>query len=401
MDIKDAQVTDWRREHPLVGLDLNRVFVAAALRLRTPADWQSLVRCKDGDLIVAHRAGAKREIVIGFDVLQSNWPFEVSFPIFLDRSIAWLSDADSPAAGPSSDKHRSKSPDGTVAGSPATAPTTRHASAFQANCVLSALADGKRQVLASPSLNLDDGGEAGFLFTGKPPVIVQPTPGTEAGTFSTVRLERQPDGRFRIRCRLKERKERAGDQLAGEESLLPVHEEQLAELRKRLMDSKLLLDRSRELDSGEPAAPPPYTAAEISPVDARLAAKLNAAELQEMRYQALLSNFGRNYPPVLEVERSIQLLKQDIADSVDRFNRDFMIVRGDAKTLLVVPRSLSKLQAIVDSDQRAYDAELNAVKDLRRARGVQTDQTVKPGEPVAVELGDGTRLVVTARRADR
>jgi hypothetical protein len=54
----------------------------------------------------------------------------------------------------------------------------------------------------------------------------------------------------------------------------------------------------------------------------------------------------------------------------------------------------------LDDDLKACNAELNAPNDIRRAGGVQTDQTVKPGEPVAVELEDGTRLDVSVRDAD-
>jgi len=44
-------------------------------------------------LIVAGELGRQRIIWIGFDLLESNWPLRVSFPIFIANAVEWLNPA--------------------------------------------------------------------------------------------------------------------------------------------------------------------------------------------------------------------------------------------------------------------------------------------------------------------
>ncbi len=44
-------------------------------------------------LILAGELGRQRIIWIGFDILESNWPLRVSFPIFIANAVEWLNPA--------------------------------------------------------------------------------------------------------------------------------------------------------------------------------------------------------------------------------------------------------------------------------------------------------------------
>ena len=53
----------------------------------------SLVESPQAPLILAGELGRQRIIWIGFDVLESNWPLRVSFPIFIANAVEWLNPA--------------------------------------------------------------------------------------------------------------------------------------------------------------------------------------------------------------------------------------------------------------------------------------------------------------------
>ena len=74
----------------LKDLALNRLYVAQSMKLNVPLDAQTLIDGLKGPLVVLARDGKRTNLVIGFDVLQSNWPFEVSFPIFLHRALQYM-----------------------------------------------------------------------------------------------------------------------------------------------------------------------------------------------------------------------------------------------------------------------------------------------------------------------
>jgi hypothetical protein len=44
-------------------------------------------------LILAGELGRQRIVWIGFDILESNWPLRVSFPIFIANAVEWLNPA--------------------------------------------------------------------------------------------------------------------------------------------------------------------------------------------------------------------------------------------------------------------------------------------------------------------
>ena len=97
--VEAPQIVDWRNTHSLlrfVGFD--NVRIADALAVKTPSWALSLVDCPNTPLILAGELQRQRIIWVGFDVLQSNWPLLISFPIFVANAVEWLNPATANAA---------------------------------------------------------------------------------------------------------------------------------------------------------------------------------------------------------------------------------------------------------------------------------------------------------------
>lgn len=89
--IQDVGVLDWQRDHPMLRhLSLGRLYVAEALRFEVPLETQRLIEGIGGPLVMLHREGRATHLVIGFDLLQSNWPLRVSFPVFMYNAMQYL-----------------------------------------------------------------------------------------------------------------------------------------------------------------------------------------------------------------------------------------------------------------------------------------------------------------------
>lgn len=280
---------------------------------------------------------------------------------------------------------------------------------FRAECVLSEVSGQQRKVLATPSLNLDETGAVGFLFTGRPPVIVRRQPGSEPGIFGTVRVEQQPGGGIHVVCRLERVKGERGEQPSDDQAALTNLTAKLIASQIKLMEVQAILrNAQRELDRRQSSGDGngSYTAEDIARVSPDLRAKVNARNLLEAQYQSLLERYGMNYPTVMESRRLLELRNKEIADAVKRFNDQCLIIRHpDRSPAEAVPKDLSKLQALRDDLQKEYDAQVASVRSMTAVvasvGAVQTNQSIKPGERVAVELDDGTRLEVLVRAADR
>jgi Ca-activated chloride channel homolog len=92
--VEAPPIVDWKSAHPLLrytGFD--NVQVVESLTARIPTWAVSLVETPQAPLILAGELGRQRIIWIGFDILQSNWPLRVSFPIFIANAVEWLDPA--------------------------------------------------------------------------------------------------------------------------------------------------------------------------------------------------------------------------------------------------------------------------------------------------------------------
>ena len=88
----DEYVLDWMRDHPIVkDLSLGRLYVYGPMKLKLAADAQSLVDGLKGPLIALSHDGKRTNLVIGFDIIYSNWPVSlVSFPMFWRHAMLYL-----------------------------------------------------------------------------------------------------------------------------------------------------------------------------------------------------------------------------------------------------------------------------------------------------------------------
>jgi hypothetical protein len=85
---------DWKNTHPLLRfVDFSDVRVAGATSPKVPGWAVSLVEAPQGTLLLAGELGRQRIVWVGFDLLESNWPLKVSFPIFIVNAAEWLNPA--------------------------------------------------------------------------------------------------------------------------------------------------------------------------------------------------------------------------------------------------------------------------------------------------------------------
>ncbi len=84
-------VLDWNRLHPITRyVQLDRLEIAKVLDLKAP-DW--MMPLVDGEAVPLVLAGERqgyRLVCIPFDIFDSDWALQVSFPIFFSNTINWL-----------------------------------------------------------------------------------------------------------------------------------------------------------------------------------------------------------------------------------------------------------------------------------------------------------------------
>ena len=87
----DPVILDWRREHPILRhLLLSKIHIAQTMQLDLPLEAQVLVDSNRGPLMVLYREPRRLHLVVGFDLLDSDWPTRVSFPVFLNNAVMFM-----------------------------------------------------------------------------------------------------------------------------------------------------------------------------------------------------------------------------------------------------------------------------------------------------------------------
>lgn len=99
--VTQPQVIDWEREHPLLQfVDLAELRIEEALALQPQVGTQSLI---DGDgysLMSLIEQPSLRLITLGFDLMQSDLPLRVAFPVLIHNLLQWVNpDAGGLASG--------------------------------------------------------------------------------------------------------------------------------------------------------------------------------------------------------------------------------------------------------------------------------------------------------------
>ena len=96
-ELENQMIVDWRSQHPLLQyVNLANFFVARCYKLKLPRDAEVLGEFNDSPaLALLHRQGSVL-VLAGFDVMNSNWPFEPGFVMFFYNATRFLAlEADS------------------------------------------------------------------------------------------------------------------------------------------------------------------------------------------------------------------------------------------------------------------------------------------------------------------
>lgn len=100
--VQNAVFVDWRRDHPaLQNAGLSRVNVSRTrgFRLAKDSPVRIIAYHQEGPAIAEVTGSATRAIIVPFDPVNSDWPFDVGWPLFIASSILYLADADTSDLG--------------------------------------------------------------------------------------------------------------------------------------------------------------------------------------------------------------------------------------------------------------------------------------------------------------
>jgi len=83
-------VVAWEREHPILRfVDLGAVLIDKALKVQLAPWARSIADGKNEPLIAAGERANKRWVFVGFNLLDSDFPLRVGFPIFVANALRW------------------------------------------------------------------------------------------------------------------------------------------------------------------------------------------------------------------------------------------------------------------------------------------------------------------------
>ncbi len=89
--MENQTLVDWRTRHPVLQyVNLANLFVAKSWALDLPRDATVLAEFNESPALALVRRGGSTFLLVGFDVLQSNWPFEPGFVLFCYNALNYL-----------------------------------------------------------------------------------------------------------------------------------------------------------------------------------------------------------------------------------------------------------------------------------------------------------------------
>lgn len=90
--LEQPTILDWARQHPVMRfVDLSRVAVEQAMRVRPLAAGKALLEAVGGPLIYALEEPQRKVLFVGFDLFKTDLPLRVAFPLILSNGLRWLS----------------------------------------------------------------------------------------------------------------------------------------------------------------------------------------------------------------------------------------------------------------------------------------------------------------------
>jgi hypothetical protein len=90
-ELENQVIADWRTKHPVLKyVDLTNLFAAKCHRMILPRDADVLAEFNETPALALVRRNGSVFLLAGFDVLQSNWPFEPGFVLFCYNAASFL-----------------------------------------------------------------------------------------------------------------------------------------------------------------------------------------------------------------------------------------------------------------------------------------------------------------------
>jgi hypothetical protein len=84
-------IVDWRPKHPILEyVNITNLFVAKCYKMVLPRDAEVLAEFNESPALAMVRRNGSVFLLVGFDILQSNWPFEPSFVLFCYNTVNFL-----------------------------------------------------------------------------------------------------------------------------------------------------------------------------------------------------------------------------------------------------------------------------------------------------------------------
>ncbi len=89
--LENQMIVDWRSGHPaLQYVNLANLFASESRLLQLPRDAEVLAEFADSPALALVRRHGSTFLLVSFDCLQSNWPFEPSFVLFCFNAVNYL-----------------------------------------------------------------------------------------------------------------------------------------------------------------------------------------------------------------------------------------------------------------------------------------------------------------------
>lgn len=89
--IENQILVDWRTKHPVLKyVNLMNLFAAKCYEMSLPRDADVLAEFNETPAIAVLRRNGSVFLLVGFDVLESNWPFEPGFVLFCYNAASFL-----------------------------------------------------------------------------------------------------------------------------------------------------------------------------------------------------------------------------------------------------------------------------------------------------------------------
>lgn len=90
-ELTHQSVIDWRTRHPVLQyVNMMNLFAAQSRALDLPRDAEVLAEFNESPALALVRRRGSAFLLVGFDILQSNWPFEPGFVLFCYNALNFL-----------------------------------------------------------------------------------------------------------------------------------------------------------------------------------------------------------------------------------------------------------------------------------------------------------------------